>query len=616
MAGDADAGFLPSADAKVQIVRCNTKMMHLPRSKPVDVIFEDVRLTVNTGFLYSKRSKEVLKGVSGRFVSGELTAIMGPSGSGKSTLLNILTGFQKEGMKGNISCASRLRKNGTTKLIPLNRKDCCYIMQDDNLTPLLTVKEIMLIASELKLDQSMSRKAKVILIEDILENVGLSLTMNTKCNRLSGGQRKRLSVALELINNPPVMFLDEPTTGLDSRSTLQIVTLLKNLAQGGRNIICTVHQPSATILAMFDHVYIIGNGYCVYQGSANNMLPFLQSIGLPCPQYHNPSDFMLDVVSGEFGDHTQQLVDNATNSIWRAPPIKQKEADIVEGDIPVNHQNPPSEFYRFRILVRKTIKLMFRDWTVVYLKLILHVVVGLMIGALFQKCGMDGDKSISNVGYFICSAVYLSYTSLMPAILKFPSELNVIKKEQFNHWYKLRTFYIAFQITNIPMQMIFCVIYVGISYYLTSQILERDRFLMFLVVNAFVIVISECMGLGLGTSINPVNGIFLGAVGICFMILMAGFLALLKDMPRILYYAAYVSYLRYALEAMVVAIYGYGRRNLYCEQNYCHYRSPAAVMTELDMVYGDYWRDISMLSIIAVVSILYAYYSLRSKMRW
>ncbi|XP_046664197.1 ATP-binding cassette sub-family G member 4-like [Homalodisca vitripennis] len=597
--------------------RARTQLLHLPRSKAVDVIFEDIRLTVSTGSVFNKRKKEVLKGVSGRFCSGEVTAIMGPSGVGKSSLLNILTGFQVEGMRGKIMCSARQRKNGEMKTEPLNKKDCCYIMQDDNLTPLLTVREVMLTAAELKLEQSMSRKAKFILVEDIIENVGLSSTINTRCNRLSGGQRKRLSVALELINNPPVMFLDEPTTGLDSMTTQQVVSLLQSLARGGRNIICTVHQPSASVFEMFDHTYIIGGGYCVYQGSSANVLPFLQSIGLPCPQYHNPADFMLDVVSGEFGDHTQQLVDTATNSIWRSAPPKlhDLEPNSIERDIQTNHQSPPSEWYRFRVLLRRTFKLMFRDWTVVYLKLVVHCLVGLMIGALFQKSGVDGNMSVSNIGYFMASAVYLSYTSLMPAILKFPSELGIIKKEQFNNWYKLRTYYIAFQVTNLPMQVLFASFYIAISYYLTSQIMEVDRFFMFLLVNTINIMISECLGLGLGTSINPVNGIFLGAVGICFMILMAGFLALFKDMPLICFYVTYTSYLRYTLEGMVLAVYSYDRENLACDEYYCHYRTPMAILDELDMRDGNYWLDVGVLTGMTSFSLLYAYYSLRARMK-
>nr|CAI5822486.1 unnamed protein product [Callosobruchus analis] len=162
-------------------------------------------------------------------------------------------------------------------------------MQDDKLQPLLTVQEAMSVAADLKLKCSKSEKQAK--IEEIMKSMNLTSHRRTRTVNLSGGQKKRLSIALELLNNPQVMFFDEPTSGLDSVTSKQCVALLKQLAITGRTVICTIHQPSATIFEMFDHLYVLSSGKCIYQGSVKGMLPYLEEVNLICPPYHNPADY-------------------------------------------------------------------------------------------------------------------------------------------------------------------------------------------------------------------------------------------------------------------------------------------------------------------------------------
>ncbi|XP_059051441.1 ATP-binding cassette subfamily G member 4-like isoform X2 [Achroia grisella] len=666
-------------------------LTHLPKRPPVDLAFTDLTYKVQEG--RKSNEKIILKSVSGRLRSGELTAIMGPSGAGKSTLLNILTGYRTSGMEGSITV------NGMERNLSSFRKMSCYIMQDNQLHGNLTVEEAMEVATSLKLPSTTSRTVKEEMIHEILDTLSLLEHQKTMTSNLSGGQKKRLSIALELVNNPPIMFFDEPTSGLDSSSCFQCISLLKDLARGGRTIICTIHQPSARLFEMFDQLYTLADGQCVYQGSTGQLVDWLGSLSLQCPSYHNPASFIIEVSCGEYGDHTGTLVraiDNGKNDIRNGKPFPaskvpdynnkkdmeqslkpelnknelanlqdkfRDEPSAADGNGHGNLRNgilqyaaaelakgkgeglvvqvekvelekqdnaavallgdeggrapryATSELRQFWVVLKRTLLFSKRDWTLMYLRLFAHILVGFLIGALYYDIGDDGSKVLSNLGFLFFNMLFLMYTSMTITILSFPLEMPVLVKEHFNRWYSLRSYYLAITVSDIPFQAVFCVVYVVIVYLLTSQPAEWARFAMFLSSCLLISFVAQSVGLVVGAAMSVQNGVFLAPVMSVPFLLFSGFFVSFNAIPRYLRWITYLSYIRYGFEGTALATYSFDRAKLQCHQVYCHFKNPTTTLEELDMLEADFALDIAALCLIFVVLRISAFLFLRWKLK-
>lgn len=188
------------------------------------------------------------------------------------------------------------------------RRKCSYITQDSEMLQNLTVLETMNTAVHLKLGRKLYPNVRLKIISDVLHILNLTKCVDTRVKKLSGGELKRLSIAVEMITNPPVMFFDEPTSGLDSSASLQVMTHLRELAKSGRTVVCSIHQPSSRLLELIDAVYLLSSGQCLYRGPLQRMVEHFELANYHCPPQYNRADFALEVASNErYGDYEKLL---------------------------------------------------------------------------------------------------------------------------------------------------------------------------------------------------------------------------------------------------------------------------------------------------------------------
>eukprot|EP00158_Paraphelidium_tribonemae_P006273 Partr_v1_DN27758_c0_g1_i1_m67628 putative ATP-binding cassette, sub-family G (WHITE), member len=241
--------------------------------------------------------KTVLHPMSCTIMPGELLAVMGPSGSGKTTFLEVLSQrIPQDRIDG------RIFVNNIQLDRDIARKCFGYVWQHDALHENLTVRETLEFICQLRFKYSNSEMKDR--VRSVIEELGLVNCANTRVGGrsfrgISGGERKRLSIGIELLANPSVLFLDEPTTGLDSTTALNIVQTLKTLALKNRTVVFTIHQPQTSIYRLFDKVLLMGRGgHVVYFGEGRHRaVDYFDQLGFQCDAQTNPSDHFLDIIN-------------------------------------------------------------------------------------------------------------------------------------------------------------------------------------------------------------------------------------------------------------------------------------------------------------------------------
>ena len=272
---------------------------------------------------------------------------MGSSGAGKTTLMDVIACRKTVGR-----VTGRITANGAPVAAKAFAPLMGYVEQSDVHAPLQTVGEALRFAARLRLPATTPARAREALVRDVMRLVELepldgALVGRPGVDGLSTEQRKRLTIALELVTNPPVLFCDEPSTGLDSRAAAVVMGAVRAVAASGRTVVCTIHQPGAQIFALFDELLLLQRGgSLVYAGPAGGVVDYLSGVpGAPAPEAgRNPASWMMEAVAAlcaptaggadgaaaAAGAPSSALVD-----AWRASPLskanEQHAVDAAEG---------------------------------------------------------------------------------------------------------------------------------------------------------------------------------------------------------------------------------------------------------------------------------------------
>eukprot|EP01023_Acetabularia_acetabulum_P037446 TRINITY_DN3551_c0_g1_i5.p1 TRINITY_DN3551_c0_g1~~TRINITY_DN3551_c0_g1_i5.p1 ORF type:complete len:625 (-),score=111.88 TRINITY_DN3551_c0_g1_i5:523-2397(-) len=525
------------------------------------VTWKNLSVTVVKG---GNKGKQILSDVSGFVEPGNLLALMGPSGSGKTTLLDTLAG----------RLASSATSSGTIKLngqkSSLSYGKTAYVTQDDMMTGTLTVRETISFSAFLRISSAYSREQKLELIENTIRELGLEGVAdvylgNWHLRGVSGGQRRRVKVGQELVIQPSLMFLDEPTTGLDAAAAYYFGALMRQICSAGRTVLMVIHQPSSELFEQFDDLCLLAAGKTMYFGAAESANGMFSSAGFPAPRGRSISDHLLHCVNRDFqlssvfadaetgaekndiDNQIQTLQSYYQQNLEQQVLDKIDRLDKVEATfIPnVNLVNPLNQL---GILVKRNFLNMIRNLGVYWLRLAMYIVLCICIGTVFIDLSKSWEDVNSRAAINFYIVAFLTFMSVagFPA---FVEDMKVFLRERLNGYYGVGAFAIANTITSAPFLFLISLIATVVMYWTMGLNDEGDRFPYFVLDLWVSLLVAESLMMAIAAIVpHFLMGIAAGAGMLGIYMVVCGFFKKIDELPEPvwLYPMHYISYHTYA----------------------------------------------------------------------
>ncbi|CAE6438340.1 unnamed protein product [Rhizoctonia solani] len=552
----------------------------------IDVEVQNLGLTWTKTSLFTrnKTEKQILSDVNAVFPSGQVTAILGPSGAGKSTFLQLLASRKMNaGLGAGFKSQGDILFNGRPVGKSMREQVAFVEQEDDYHLPALTVRETLHYAAILRLPKSMSRKSKIARAEEVTKMLGLDLCADNLVGGellkgISGGEKRRLSLAVQMINDPAVLIVDEPTSGLDALTANNVMTALNDIARSGRTIILSIHQPRSDIYVdkLDNIVLLVKGGLVAYAGPRTEVGPTLASAGYPIPPLYNPADWLLDLASVDLrGDREAVTRERVANLVefWAGTHHEKQEVELREKGVEMMQIGGQEDRFTpmwiaLPLIVERMTKNLWRQQAVFWVRLQQLPFLGVLFLLFYQRLKHGPSGGQDRIGYFQEMVSPVAFVGLLNCIAIFPKDRDLYFHEyRSSAAYSEATFVIGVTLVALPMEILSSLLFtivtnIGAGMQTSPRIFFEYAFAIFALQSngeSFGIIFA-CITNSLGLSVSLVSTF------ITVLVQLSGIISV--SIPTWLSDIAYATTMKYA--ARVIAVNESVGLNLNCPPETIH----------------------------------------------
>ncbi|XP_008426942.1 ATP-binding cassette sub-family G member 8 [Poecilia reticulata] len=519
-----------------------------------------------------------INNLSLRVRSGQMLAVIGSSGCGKTSLLDIITCRDE----GGRMTSGHVLINGKPNTPQLVKKSIAHVRQDDRLLPHLTVRETLCFVAKLRLPSHFSQDQRDQRVDDVIAELRLRQCAHTRVGNdyvrgVSGGERRRVSIAVQLLWNPGILILDEPTSGLDSFTAHNLVITLSRLAKGNRLILLSVHQPRSDIFQLFDLVVLLSSGSAVYFGAARDMVPYFTALGHPCPRFCNPSDFYVDLISIDrrspereaeclersrlLSEQFKEKVQDSNDHMWK--PAETSAAYIESAQQPSRNREEvvnisrdrnklPGELQQFTTLIRRHMSNDFRDLVSLLVRGFEALLMSLLVGCLYYGAGEERLNIQDTVALLYMIGALTPFAVVLDVIAKCHTERAMLYHELEDGMYSVTSYFFAKVLGELPEHCVFTLVYGLPIYWLAGLNQAPDRFLLFFLLVWLMVYGSRAMALFVAAALPTLQtSAFMGNALFTVFYLTGGFVISLENMWLVASWLSYASFMRWGFDGML-----------------------------------------------------------------